>query len=52
MFIKYDFGFPLGGGAPTYDFVKFPQKVHEIEKILDQGAPLGKVVSSPSFMSV
>ena len=23
------------GGAPTYDFVKFSEKLHEIEKILD-----------------
>ena len=35
-----DPGFPVGGGAdplggaPTYDFVKFSEKLHEIEKIL------------------
>ena len=34
-----DPGFPVGGsanrpGAPTYDFVKFFKKMHEIEKIL------------------
>ena len=23
----------LQGGAPTYDFAKFPQKLHEIERI-------------------
>ena len=45
-------GFPVGGGADplggaTYDFVKFSQKLHEIEKILGRGgrrargAPLG-----------
>ena len=28
------------GGAPTYDFVKFSRKLHEIEKILGRrGAP-------------
>ena len=37
-----DPGFPVGGGAnplggaPTYDFVKFSEKLHEIEKILDR----------------
>ena len=25
---------PPGGGAPTYDFAKFYEKLHEIEKIL------------------
>ena len=35
-----DPGFPVGGGAnppggaPTYDFAKFCEKMHEIEKIL------------------
>ena len=24
---------PRGGGAPTYDFAKFSQKLHEIERI-------------------
>ena len=24
---------PRGGGAPTYDFAIFPQKLHEIERI-------------------
>ena len=33
-----DPGFPRGGGrnspgAPTYDFVKFSQKLHEFERI-------------------
>ena len=28
-----DPGFPVGG-APTYDFAKFCEKLHEIEKIL------------------
>ena len=34
-----DLGFPRGGGAnspggaPTYDFAKFSQKLHEIERI-------------------
>ena len=25
---------PSGGGTPTYDFAKFSEKLHEIEKIL------------------
>ena len=35
-----DPGFPIGGdtnpvgGMPTYDFAKFSEKMHEIEKIL------------------
>ena len=35
-----DPGFPIGGaptlqvGAPTYDFAKFSEKLHEIENIL------------------
>ena len=44
MFSGADTGFPvgggadpLGGGAPTYDFVKFSEKLHEIEKILGRG---------------
>ena len=39
-----DPGFPVGGerrsyrgGASTYDFAKFSQKLHEIEKILGGG---------------
>ena len=28
---------PRGGGAPTYDFAKFPQKLHEIERIWAPG---------------
>ena len=38
-----DPGFPVGrgvnpgGGAPTYDFAKFFEKMHEIEKNLDRG---------------
>ena len=38
-----DLGFPVGGGAnppggaPTYDFAKFCEKLHEIEKILGRG---------------
>ena len=40
-----DPGFTVRGGAdprgaPTYDFVKFSEKLHEIKKILDRrGAP-------------
>ena len=39
-----DPGFPVGGGAnppggaTTYDFAKFCEKLHEIEKILGRGA--------------
>ena len=38
-----DLGFPQGGGAnspggaPTYDFAKFSQKLHEIERIWAPG---------------
>ena len=38
-----DPGFPVGGGAdplggvPTYDFVKFSEKLHEVEKSLGCG---------------
>ena len=38
-----DPGFPVGGarepsgGVPTYDFAKFCEKMHEIEKILGHG---------------
>ena len=37
-----DPGFPRGGaptlrGAPTYDFAKFSQKLHEIERIWTRG---------------
>ena len=28
------------GGAPTYDFAKFSQKLHEIKRIWASGAPL------------
>ena len=45
-----DQGFPVGEGAdpldeaPTYDFVKFSEKLHEIEKILGhRGARAGCV---------
>ena len=29
---------PTPGGAPTYDFAKIPQKLHEIERIWTGGA--------------
>ena len=32
-----DPGFPRGGGAPTYEFVEFSQKLHEIERIWTRG---------------
>ena len=55
-----DPGFPVGGGAdplggaPTYDFVKFSEKLHEIEKILGRRgaragcAPLNLPLMMPS----
>ena len=48
-----DPGFPLGGGAdppvgaPTYDFVKFPQKLHEIKKIWAVGGRAGGTPLDP-----
>ena len=30
---------PRGGGAPTYEFAKFSQKMHEIERIWTGGRP-------------
>ena len=47
-----DPGFPRGGGAnspggvPTYDFAKFSQKLHEIEKIWTPGRG-GRVSLAP-----
>ena len=48
-----DPGFPVGGGAnppgeegaPTYDFAKFREKLHEIETIL--GCRGGRVPGAP-----
>ena len=44
LFTVVDPGFPQGeganspgGGAPTYDFAKFSQKLHEIERIWTPG---------------
>ena len=34
-----DPGFPRGGGAPTYYFAIFSQKLHEIEKNWAGGVP-------------
>ena len=49
-----DPGFPVGGGAdplggaPTYDFVKFSEKLHEIEKILGhKGVRAGSAPLNP-----
>ena len=48
-----DPGFPVGrganplGGSPTYDFVKFSQKLHEIEKILGCGGRGGAPLDPP-----
>ena len=39
---------PLGGGAPTYDFAKFCEKLHEIEKIL--GRPARPPLNPPLFL--
>ena len=50
-----DQGFPRGGGAnspggvPTYDFAKFSQKLHEIERIW---APGGEGGARPKFYYV
>ena len=44
-----DPGFPVGGGAsppggaPTYDFAKFSEKLHEIEKIFGRGGWVRRV---------
>ena len=35
----YQEGAPTLRGAPTYDFVKFSEKLHEIEKMVRRGAP-------------
>ena len=39
--VVVDPGFPRGGGtnsnSPTYDFAKFSQKLHEIERIWAPG---------------
>ena len=56
-----DPGFPLGGGAnppggaPTYDFVKLSEKLHEIEKILGRrgrapGASSPKSANTLSYL--
>ena len=48
-----DPGFPRGGGAkppgraPTYGFAKFPQKLHEIERIWTRGHPKFYYVDPP-----
>ena len=41
-----------GGGAPTYDFAKFPQKLHEIERIWTPGGvrPLQPPLDPPLLM--
>ena len=49
-----DPGYPVGGGAnppggaPTYDFAKFREKLHEIENILGRGgARAGRAPLNP-----
>ena len=48
-----DPGFPVGGGAnplagaPTYDFAKFCEKLHEIEKILGRRGGTGRAPLNP-----
>ena len=37
---------PGGGGAPTYDFAKISQKLHEIERIWTPGDPLRSATGS------
>ena len=44
----------LGGGAnpggPTYDFGKFSQKLHEIERILTRRVPVPRAPLDPAMM--
>ena len=55
-----DPGFPRGGGAnspggaPTYDFAKFSQKVHEIERIRTPGGarPSHPPLDPPLYVTV
>ena len=48
-----DPGFPRGGGsnspegAPRYDFAKFSQKLHEIERISTPGGGVALVPRAP-----
>ena len=53
MFTVADPGFPRGGaptpqGAPTYNFAKISQKLHEIERI---GPPGGREGRAPPLRS-
>ena len=38
---------PGGGGAPTYDFAKISQKLHEMERIWTPGASLAPPLDPP-----
>ena len=38
---------PRGGGAPTYDFAKFSQKLHEIERIWVPGGGEARPLRPP-----
>ena len=56
MFTGADPGFPVGvganprgGEAPTYDFAKFCEKLHEIEKILGRKSPKSATVFITAF---
>ena len=61
-FTVADPGFPRGGGAnsqggaPTYEFAKFSQKLHEIERIWTPGggggASLAPPLDPPLFQSL
>ena len=51
-----DPGFPRGGApttqlAPTYDFAKFSQKLHEIERIWTGGVPRAPLRSATEFFN-
>ena len=53
-----DPGFPRGrganspGGVPTYDFAKFSQKLHEIERIWTPGGRILRAPLDPPLVSV
>ena len=47
MFTVADPGFPRGGGTPTYDFVEFSPKLHEIERIWTPGGRGGASPAPP-----
>ena len=42
---------PRGGGAPTYDFAKFSQKQHEIERISTGGGHVPRAPLDPPLVT-